>query len=109
MPRGRPRKNKQVTVKSDCTDLFKLITDMLQRDLTDDESASVAKACFTFVKDNYTPTQVFDEEVLKEEVINHRIVSKKDFDDDDNLDYDDMDGKDGGWGSQFTSADEDDE
>jgi len=109
MPRGRPRKQKQVVMKHDCNDLFKLITDLLQRDLTDEESASIAKACFTFVKENYTPTQVFDDDILKEEVLSHRIVSKEDYEDDD-FDFDDnMDGKSHGWGRQFIDENQGDD
>lgn len=109
MARGRPRKQKKVVVKHDCNDLFKLITDLIHRDLTDEESGSVAKACFTFVKENYTPIQVFDDATLKEDVIVNQIVSKKDFDDFDDEDYDDFDGKGHGWGKQFTDGSEDDE
>lgn len=103
MPRGRPRKQKQVIVKNECNDLFKLISDLLKRELTDDESAAIAKSCFTFVKDNYTPTQVYTDDVLKEEVINNGIVGKNDFDYEEDEDYDNMDGKGHGWGKQFVS------
>jgi len=103
-PRGRPRKQKVIaTVQHDGTDLFKLITELIQRELTDTESDALVKSCFAFIKDNYSPTQVFDEDVLKEEVLTHNIIKKSDYEDDD-IESDDPDY---GWGRM--SEREDDE
>ena len=88
MPRGRKKKIKPVinTIAQGSTDLFQFVTNIIGRDLTNAESLALVDASRTYVKDNMTPTQVFDEDVLKEEVLIHGIVDEKlevDEDDDD--------------------------
>jgi len=62
-------------------DLFKLITEKLGRELTDEETEIITESAKLFVADTFLPNIVFDKELLKEVVLSNEIVTKDDFED----------------------------
>lgn len=77
MPRKKKAKSKikEVALSSD---LFKSITDMLGRDLTEDEMRTITESARVFIRENFTPVQIFEEDVLREDVLLHGIVGEED-------------------------------
>lgn len=115
MPRGRKKKvNKSTTEKKIIAniDLFNTVTEILGRDLTEDETLKIIEGAKSFIKENLTPLQVFDADVLKEEVLVNGLVKESGTDDDNDND-DDSDyfgwgrgGRRGGVGSGLDFGDD---
>lgn len=100
MPRGRPKKKVTIKPKNyDDSDLFKLVNNLIERELSDDESQALVKACFSFIRENYSPNQVYDDNTLKEEVLKNDIVTIKDIEIDDW--EDNRTDRDNDWGDDY--------
>lgn len=77
MPRKKKAKSKIKEV-SQSSDLFKSMTDIIGRDLTEDEVRTITEAARVFIRENFTPVQIFEEDVLREDVLLHGIVGEED-------------------------------
>ncbi|MCK9154533.1 MAG: hypothetical protein M0P12_00315 [Paludibacteraceae bacterium] len=82
-------------------DLFKLMTEMLGRELTDEETEIIIESAKIFVADTFLPNFVYDKEVLKETALSNEIVTKDDFED-----FEDFNEEDGFEDKQYSRYDD---
>lgn len=89
----KKKEDKQIEKKTPVAqDLFKYVSDLLGRDLTESESEILAESARVFVSEELPPNQVYDKDILKEIALSMEYVTKEDFEEDDKDVFEEEDG-----------------